>query len=275
VIPQEFTYERPETVEEAVAALQRHGDDAQLLAGGHSLIPMMKLRLAAPEVVVDIGRISTLRGIRETPDGLTIGALTRHADVVNSAIVQRTCPVLAQAAGGIGDRQVRARGTIGGALAHADPHGDLPAVLLALGGSVEAQGPNGTRAIAADDLFVDYLTTSLEPDEILTSVRVPAAARGAYVKFNRRAQDWAIVGVCAVIDGASTRIGVTGVGSRPMRATAAEQAFTGANPAEAAALAAEGLSPDTDVAGSAEYRLHLVKVLTERALEEAASAVHQ
>jgi carbon-monoxide dehydrogenase medium subunit len=275
VIPQEFTYERPETVEDAVAALQRHGDDAQVLAGGHSLIPMMKLRLAAPEVVVDIGRISSLRGIRETPDGLAIGALTRHADVANSDVVRRTCPVLADAAGGIGDRQVRARGTIGGALAHADPHGDLPAVLLALGGSVEAQGPNGTRTIAADDLFVDYLTTSLEPDEILTSVLVPAATRGAYVKFNRRAQDWAIVGVCAVIHGASARIGVTGVGSRPMRATAAEQAFTGSNAAEAAALAAEGLSPDTDVAGSAEYRLHLVKVLTERALEEAASAVHE
>jgi aerobic carbon-monoxide dehydrogenase medium subunit len=275
VIPQEFTYERPETVEDAVAALQRHGDDAQVLAGGHSLIPMMKLRLAAPEVVVDIGRISSLRGIRETPDGLAIGALTRHADVASSDVVRRTCPVLADAAGGIGDRQVRARGTIGGALAHADPHGDLPAVLLALGGSVEAQGPNGTRTIAADDLFVDYLTTSLEPDEILTSVLVPAATRGAYVKFNRRAQDWAIVGVCAVIHGASARIGVTGVGSRPMRATAAEQAFTGSNAAEAAALAAEGLSPDTDVAGSAEYRLHLVKVLTERALEEAASAVHE
>ncbi len=275
MIPQEFTYERPETVEDAVAALQRHGDDAQVLAGGHSLIPMMKLRLAAPEVVVDIGRISSLRGIRETPDGLAIGALTRHADVASSDVVRRTCPVLADAAGGIGDRQVRARGTIGGALAHADPHGDLPAVLLALGGSVEAQGPNGTRTIAADDLFVDYLTTSLEPDEILTSVLVPAATRGAYVKFNRRAQDWAIVGVCAVIHEASARIGVTGVGSRPMRATAAEQAFTGSNAAEAAALAAEGLSPDTDVAGSAEYRLHLVKVLTERALEEAASAVHE
>ncbi len=201
MIPQEFTYERPETVADALAALERHGGDARVLAGGHSLIPMMKLRIAAPEVLVDIGRIAELSGIRETGDGLTIGALTRHADVASSELVQRVAPVLAQAAAGIGDRQVRARGTIGGALAHADPHGDLPAVLLALGGSVEVQGPNGSRTIAADDLFVSLMTTSLEPGEILTAVHVPAAPHGAYVKFTRRAQDWAIIGVCAVVNG--------------------------------------------------------------------------
>lgn len=269
MIPQEFTYERPETVADALAALERHGGDARVLAGGHSLIPMMKLRIAAPEVLVDIGRIAELSGIRETGDGLTIGALTRHADVASSELVQRVAPVLAQAAAGIGDRQVRARGTIGGALAHADPHGDLPAVLLALGGSVEVQGPNGSRTIAADDLFVSLMTTSLEPGEILTAVHVPAAPHGAYVKFTRRAQDWAIIGVCAVVNGGSARIGITGAGLHAVRATAAENAYDGSNAEAAAGLAAEGLTPGSDVAGSAEYRLHLTKVLTRRALEEA------
>ena len=272
MITQPFEYERAETVEDAVGALQRHGDGARLLAGGHSLIPMMKLRLAAPEVLVDIGGISRLRGVSETPDGLAIGALTRHDEVAASDIIRRGCPVLAAAAGGIGDRQVRARGTIGGAIAQADPHGDLPAVLLALDGSVEVQGPNGGRTIAAADLFKGFLTTVLALVEILTEVRVPSGTRGAYVKFNRRAQDWAIVGVCAVLDGSSVRIGITGGDLRPVRATAAEQAFTGSNAAEAAELAAEGLNPTSDVAGSAEYRRHLVKVLTKRALEEAARA---
>ena len=160
-------------VEDAVGALQRHGEGARLLAGGHSLIPMMKLRLAAPEVLVDIGGISKLRGVSETPDGIAIGALTRHDEVASSEIVRRGCPVLAESAGGIGDRQVRARGTIGGAIAQADPHGDLPAVLLALDGSVEVQGPNGGRTIAAADLFRGFLTTALEPGEMLTVVRVP------------------------------------------------------------------------------------------------------
>ncbi len=271
MITHAFEYERAETVEDAVGALQRHGEGARLLAGGHSLIPMMKLRLAAPEVLIDIGGISKLRGVSETPDGIAIGALTRHNEVAASEIVRRGCPVLAEAAAGIGDRQVRARGTIGGAIAQADPHGDLPAVLLALDGSVEVQGPNGGRTIAAADLFKGFLTTALEPGEMLTMVRVPTGVRGAYVKFNRRAQDWAIVGVCAVRDGASVRIAITGADLRPVRATAAEQAFNGSNAAEAAELAAEGLTPTGDVAGSAEYRLHLVKVLTKRALEATAS----
>ncbi len=270
MIPTEFAYERPRTVAEAVALLEEHGDGAQVLAGGHSLVPMMKLRLAAPDMVVDIGSISSLRGIRSTDRELAIGALTRHADVASSDLVRQACPVLAAAAAGIGDMQVRARGTIGGALAHADPHGDLPAVLLALGGEVTADGPGGSRTIAADDLFVDYLTTALSADEILTEVRVPKAAHASYVKFNRRAQDWAVVGVAAVISGSSVRIAITGVGSTPMRAPAAEAAFNGSNSAEAAKLAPQGLNPPSDNAASGEYRLHLVEVLTRRALEEAA-----
>src|SRR5690242_10223412 len=231
---------------------------------------MMKLRLAAPDVLVDIGGIASLRGIRESDGGIAIGALTRHADVAESEIVRRGCPILASAAAGIGDMQVRARGTLGGSLANADPHGDMPAVLLALEGEVTAEGPNGSRTIAAADLFVDYLTTSLSSDEILTEVRVPNGVRGAYVKFNRRAQDWAIVGVAAVLDGDAARIAITGVGARPVRATAAEAAYASGGSAAAGAAAAEGLSPVSDLAASAEYRMHLARVLTRRALEQAA-----
>jgi carbon-monoxide dehydrogenase medium subunit len=270
MIPQAFDYERPQSVADAAGLLRKHGDGARVLAGGHSLVPMMKLRLAAPEALIDIGGIASLRGVSDAGSHIVIGALTRHADVAASDIVQAGCPILAQAAAGVGDMQVRNRGTIGGSLAQADPHGDLPTVLLALDGEVSVEGPDGMRTIAARDLFVGFLTTSLAPDEILTGVRVPEAAHGAYVKFNRRAQDWAIVGVAAVIEGASARIALTGVGQRPVRAEAAEQAFTGTNAAEAAELAAEGISPPSDTAGSAEYRKHLVRVLTRRALEEAA-----
>ncbi|HEY2790329.1 MAG TPA: FAD binding domain-containing protein, partial [Gaiellales bacterium] len=213
--------------------------------------------------------ISSLRGVTDAGAHVVIGALARHADVAASDLVRSACPILAQTAAGVGDMQVRNRGTIGGSLAQADPHGDLPTVLLALDGDVSVEGPDGTRTVAARDLFLGFLTTSLQPDEILTGVRVPKAAHGAYVKFNRRAQDWAIVGVAAVVDGASARIALTGVGPRPVRAEAAESAFTGANAAEAAEHAAEGLTPPADAAGSSEYRKHLVRVLTRRALEEA------
>jgi carbon-monoxide dehydrogenase medium subunit len=192
--------------------------------------------------------------------------------VAASDIVRRGCPILASAAAGIGDRQVRARGTIGGSIANADPHGDMPAVLLALEGQVIAEGPNGSRTIAASDLFLDYLTCAIAPDEILTEVRVPSGMKGAYVKFNRRAQDWAVVGVAAVLAGSSARIAITGVGTTPVRATAAEQAYASGGARAAAAAAGEGLSPAGDLAGSPEYRLHLVKVLTQRALEQAAGA---
>jgi aerobic carbon-monoxide dehydrogenase medium subunit len=270
MIPQAFEYERPESVADAAGLLRKYGDGARVIAGGHSLVPMMKLRLAAPDALIDIGGIHSLRGISDAGSHIVIGALTRHADVAASDIVQASCPILAQAAAGVGDMQVRNRGTIGGSLAQADPHGDLPTVLLALDGEVSVEGPDGMRTIAARDLFLGFLTTSLKPDEILTGVRVPKAAHGAYVKFNRRAQDWAIVGVAAVVDGSSARIALTGVGSRPVRAEAAERAFNGSNAAEAAEQAAEGLSPPADIAGSPEYRRHLVRVLTRRALEEAA-----
>ena len=270
MIPQEFDYEHPSSVADAIAMLGKHGGEARVLAGGHSLVPLMKLRLAAPDALIDIGGIASLRGITDTADSITIGALTTHAQVAGSDVVARGCPILAETAAGIGDSQVRNRGTIGGSLANADPHGDLPAVFLALEGEVTAEGPNGERTIAAADLFVDYLQTSLSADDILTAVRIPKAARSAYVKFNRRAQDWAIVGVAAVVDGAAARIALTGVGPRPVRAEAAERAFTGANAAEAAEHAAEGLTPPADAAGSSDYRKHLVRVLTRRALEEAA-----
>jgi carbon-monoxide dehydrogenase medium subunit len=270
MIPQAFDYERPETVADAVGLLKTHGDGARVLAGGHSLVPMMKLRFAAPDTLIDIGGITSLRGITDAGSHIVLGALTRHADIAASELIQSACPILAEAAAGVGDMQVRNRGTIGGSLAQADPHGDLPTVLLALDGEVSAEGPDGTRTIAAADLFVGYLTSSLRPDEILTGVRVPKAAHGAYVKFNRRAQDWAIVGVAAVIDGASARIALTGVGSKPVRAEAAERAFTGSNAAEAAEHAAEGLNPPADTSASTEYRKHLARVLTRRALEAAA-----
>ena len=192
MIPEAFAYERPESVADAVGMLREHGDAARVLAGGHSLLPMMRLRLAAPEALVDIGGIPSLRGITDAGQHLVIGALTRHADLASSEVVRSGCPILSQAAEGIGDMQVRNRGTIGGSLAHADPHGDMPAVVLALDGEVTAEGPGGSRTIAARDLFVDYLTTSLAPDEIVTEVRVPKAAHGAYVKFNRRALEAAM-----------------------------------------------------------------------------------
>ena len=269
MIPREFAYKRPETVADAAGLLRTHGDGARVLAGGHSLLPMMKLRLAAPETLIDIGCISSLRGITDGGSHLEIGALTRHAEVEGSDPVRLACPVLAQAAAGIGDIQVRNRGTIGGSLAQADPHGDLPAVLLALDGEVTAEGPDGTRTIAARDLFVGFLTTSLRPDEILTAVRVPKAPQSAYVKFNRRAQDWAVVGVAAVVDGDSARVALAGVGPAPVRAEAAERAFWGGNAADAAEHAADGLDPPADSAGSADYRRHLARVLTRRALEGA------
>jgi carbon-monoxide dehydrogenase medium subunit len=189
--------------------------------------------------------------------------------VAASDVVAAGCPILAETAAGIGDSQVRNRGTIGGSLANADPHGDLPAVFLALDGEVTAEGPGGQRTISAADLFVDYLQTSLSDDEILTAVRVPKAARSAYVKFNRRAQDWAVVGAAAVVEGSSARIALTGVAATPVRATAAEAAFAGGNAADAAEHAADGLDPPSDTAASGEYRAHLAKVLVRRALEAA------
>ena len=195
--------------------------------------------------------------------------MTTHRDVAESATIQSGCPVLAETAAGVGDPQVRNRGTIGGSIAQADSHGDLPTLLLALGGSVAVQGPSGSRTIDAGDLFTGYLTTSLQPGELITEVRVPKVSSAAYVKFNRRQADWAIVGVAAVIDGSSLRVAMNGMGLTPVRATRHEEAWSGGNAAEAAARAADGLRPIGDEAGSAEYRSHLATVLTRRAIEAA------
>jgi aerobic carbon-monoxide dehydrogenase medium subunit len=264
MIPARFDYVAAESVEHAIALLAEHGDDAKVLAGGHSLLPMMKLRLAAPEVLIDITRAG-LSGISVDGDELVIGATTRHADVVSSAVIKADAPLLAHSASLVGDPQIRHRGTIGGSLAHADPAADLPMALVALGGSMELRGPDGTRVVLADDFFAGYFETALDEGELLTAVRVPRRPDEpwGYQKFVRRANDWAIVGVAAV----AGRVALGNMGSTPLRATATEQALaSGADPAQAAQYAAEGTSPAADIHADAEYRQHLARVLTERAL---------
>jgi len=246
--------------------LAEHGDDAKVLAGGHSLLPMMKLRLAQPEILIDIGELTELAGVSANGDELVIGATTRHADLAASELVRAEAPLLAYAAGQVGDPQIRHRGTIGGSLSHADPAADLPMALVALGGSVELQGPGGSRTVSADDFFQGFFETAMQPDELLTAVRVPRrpGAPWGYQKFVRRANDWAIVGVAAV-DG---RIALANMGPKPLRATAAEEALAGgASAAEAAQHAADGTSPGEDMHADREYRRHLARVLTRRALE--------
>jgi carbon-monoxide dehydrogenase medium subunit len=273
VIPSAFDYVRADSVEGALGALAEHGDEAKLLAGGHSLLPLMKLRLAAPSVLVDIGRLSDLSYVRDAGDHVAIGGLTRHRDLETSDLLAAEAPILRHAAGQVGDPQVRHRGTIGGSIAHGDPASDLPAVLLALGATVVAQGPNGTREIPIDDFFTGFLETALEPTELLTEIRVPkvAGAGWSFQKFNRRAQDWAIVGVALVRNG-STGVGLVNMGSRPLRAAGVESALGGGAGAEdAAAVADEGTDPPVDLNASAEFRRHLVKVLVRRAIDEAAT----
>jgi carbon-monoxide dehydrogenase medium subunit len=265
VIPAPFDYVAADTASEAIALLAEHGEDAKLLAGGHSLLPMMKLRLAAPEVLIDIGRIEELAGVTTIGDELIIGATTRHAQVATSPLVRADAPLLAHAAAQVGDPQIRHRGTIGGSLAHADPAADLPMALVALGGSVDLRGPDGTRTVSADDFFAGYFETALEPGELLTMVRVPRrpGQPWGYQKFVRRANDWAIVGVAAT----GGRIALASMGPVPLRARAAEAALAaGGSPAEAAALAAEGTSPGEDMHADRAYRQHLARVLTARAL---------
>jgi len=266
VIPAPFEYVAAQSPDHVLELLGEHGDDAKILAGGHSLLPMMKLRLAAPEVLIDIGRLTELSGITSENGELIIGATTRHAELAASELVREQAPLLAHAAGLVGDPQIRHRGTIGGSLAHADPAADLPMALVALGGSVELTGPGGVRTVSADDFFTGYFETALEDDELLTGVRVPARAGQpwGYQKFVRRANDWAIVGVAAV-DG---RIALANMGPVPLRATAAEEALAGgASVAEAAELAAEGTSPGEDIHADRDYRRHLARVLTRRALQ--------
>jgi carbon-monoxide dehydrogenase medium subunit len=271
VIPAAFEYRRAASVEDALDLLAEHGEDAKLLAGGHSLLPLMKLRLATPPVLIDIGRLSELSFVRDEGDRVTIGALTRHRDVEVSEVLQAHVPLIAHVAGQIGDPQVRHRGTIGGSLAHGDPASDLPAACLALGASFRAVGPDGERQIAATDFFLGFLETALGPNEVLTEISVGKTdgAGWSFQKFNRRAQDWAIVGV-ATVAGAYTRVGLINMGPVPLRAAAVEEALAaGASAAEAASRAADGLDPPADINASPEYRAHLARVLVRRALEGA------
>jgi carbon-monoxide dehydrogenase medium subunit len=273
VIPASFDYVRADNADHAIKLLTEHGDDAKLLAGGHSLLPLMKLRLATPSVLVDVGRLSDLSYIRDAGDHVAVGALTRHHDLEHSDLLGSDVPLLRHAAGQVGDPQVRHRGTIGGSIAHGDPASDLPAVLLALRATMVAQGPNGTREIGVDDFFTGFLETALAPDELLTEIRVPKAngAGWSFQKFNRRAQDWAIVGVACVKNG-STGIGLVNMGPTPLRATAAENAASGgASASDAANVADQDTEPPADLNASEEFRRHLVKVLVRRALEEANS----
>lgn len=270
MIPAAFDYKKAGSSEEAVALIVEHGDEAKLLAGGHSLIPMMKLRLAVPSVLVDIAGVEDLSYIDDRGDHIAIGALTKHRSLETSDLLIAECPLLAHVASKVGDPQVRHRGTLGGSLAHSDPASDLPAAVLALGGSLVAEGPNGQREIGVADFFTGYFESALSDDEMLTEVRVPKApgASWSYQKFNRRAQDWAIVGVAAVEVHGAAQIALVNMGSTPLRAEAVEAALAGgAGAAEAAEAAADGTDAPTDLNASPEYRDHLARVLTKRALE--------
>jgi aerobic carbon-monoxide dehydrogenase medium subunit len=271
MIPAAFDYKRASSADEAVELLVEHGDDAKLLAGGMSLLPLMKLRLATPAVVVDVGRLRDLSYVRDAGDHVGIGALTRHRDLETSDVLGQHCAVLRSIAHEVGDPQVRHRGTIGGSVAHGDPASDLPGALLALDATFVARGRGGERTIEARDMFGGFLETALAPDELLTEIRVPKTGPGgfSYQKFQRRAQDWAIVGVVAVRDGAA-RVGLVNMGPTPLRAGAVEEALAGgASVAEAAERAAEGTEPPSDINASPEYREHLARVLVRRALEAA------
>lgn len=270
MIPAAFDYEVAESIDDAIELLGSR-DDAELLAGGHSLLPLMKLRFARPELLVDIGRLSELSYVREDGDRIAIGAVTRHHDVATDELLRAANPLVAQTAAGIGDPQVRHRGTIGGSLAHGDPAADFPAVLLALDAELVARGPDGERTIPAGDFFRGYFETALGPREVLVEIRVAKldGAHGAYVKFQRRAQDWAMVGVVAAKSNGSVRVAFTNMGATPVRASAVEEALASGADAEAAsAHAADGTSPPSDTFASADYRRHLAQVLTRRALEQ-------
>ncbi|HUZ09079.1 MAG TPA: xanthine dehydrogenase family protein subunit M [Acidimicrobiales bacterium] len=274
MIPASFDYLRAGSVEEAVTALAGHGEDAKVLAGGHSLLPLMKLRLATPSLLVDVARLHELSYIRTGGGQLAIGALTRHGELQRSGVVRQHAPILSQAASLVGDPQVRHRGTIGGSVSHGDPASDLPAALLALGATFVVQGSAGTREISADDFFLGFLETDLHPDEMLTEIRVPAqgSAGWSFQKFTRRAQDWAIVG-CAVVRGDTDRVALVNMGPTVLRARAVEDALAaGASSGDAARLAPEGTSPPSDLGAAADYRAHLARVLVGRALDEASAA---
>jgi aerobic carbon-monoxide dehydrogenase medium subunit len=280
VIPMAFDYEVAESVDHAIELLGQHGDESKLLAGGHSLIPIMRLRLAAPTVLIDLGRLDDLRYVRDEGDQLAIGALTRHRELLFNDLIKEHCGIVGWTAGLLGDPSVQHRGTIGGTLAHGDPSGDMPSVITALEGELVIKGPDGERTVKAADFFQDYLMTDLGEREVVTEVRVPKLGSNtgwSYKKFSRRSQDWATVGVAAVVERSngsigSARIALTAMGSTPIRASAVEQALSGASAdavAEAAQSADEGTSPASDDAASAEFRRHLARVWTRRAVEEA------
>jgi carbon-monoxide dehydrogenase medium subunit len=283
MIPVKFDYVRPGSLDEAVTALAGGGEDAKVIAGGQSLLPLLRLRLAYPELLVDVGGVAELRGVTDAGDALVIGAATTHYQLLADPLIAEHCGLLAQATATVADPAIRHRATLGGALAHADPAGDLPAVALALDATLIARGPGGEREIPVADFFTDYLTTSLQPGEILTAIRIPKLGPGwgyRYEKFHRTAQSWATVGVAALArrsngSVAEVRIGLTNMGSVPVRARAAEDAAAG-GPAErdalraAADLAGDGTEPPGDLHGAPDYRRHLARVLTGRALAAAA-----
>ena len=278
MIPANFDYAAPESLEDALSLLSQGGGDAKLLAGGHSLLPLMKLRLSAPSLLVSLGKVPGLKGIERSNGGWKVGAMTRHSEIA----AESDMGVVAHSAGLIADQQVRNRGTIGGSIAHGDSAGDLPTVFLAAEGSVTAQGPNGEREIGATEMFKSYLTTAVGPDEVVTSVYMPSldGFGWGYEKFTRRAEDWAMVGVCALVKSnggtcEDVRIGLTHMGATPLRATAAEEALRGQSLspesiATAAEQAAEGTNPPGDLNATPDYKKHLARVLTRRALTAAA-----
>ena len=271
MIPASFDYKRAGSAEEAISLIAQAGDEAKFLAGGHSLLPMMKLRLATPSVLIDIGRVSDLSYVKDAGAHIAIGALTRHTEVENSSVLKQHVPLLAHAASHVGDPQVRHRGTIGGSIAHADAASDLPATTLALGATYVVQGPKGRRNIAAKDFYTGFLENAMSADEMLVEIQVPKmnGAGWSFQKFNRRAQDWAIVGVAAWRRGNESGVGLVNRGSTPILATSVAAAIAkGASVADAAAVAAAEAEPQGDLNASPEYREHLAKVLVRRALEE-------
>jgi carbon-monoxide dehydrogenase medium subunit len=274
VIPTAFDYAAPTSLDEALRILAERPGEAKLLAGGHSLIPVMKLRLASPSMLVDLARVPGLSGIRETGDGLSIGATTTHAAIANSPAVQRLAPALAQAARQIGDRQVRARGTIGGSAAHADPASDYPGVLLALGATIVLRSTTGERTVPAEQFFTGLMETAARPDEAIVEIRIPAAPRSVYAKFPNPASHYPIVGVAAAVKNGGVRIGVSGAAPVPFRATAAEERLAGGLDPDAISNAANAAHDGRELLGdlhaSSEYRAHLLAVMTRRALAQLA-----
>ncbi|MFS4491404.1 FAD binding domain-containing protein [Maribacter sp. 2308TA10-17] len=267
MIPAKFDYIKASSVSEAISLLDKHGDDAKLLSGGHSLIPAMKLRLSRPEILIDISGISGMNSITADGNEIVIGANCTHADIVNSDLINSDLNILAQTAKHIGDIQVRNRGTIGGSLAHADPAADYPAVVLACDAKIEVEGKSGKRTIPATEFFLGIFTTAIAEDEIITAIRFPKVANGNYQKFFQSASRFAVVGVAAVKEGDAVKVGVTGVAGTPYRATAVENAYSGNS--DAASHAVDGMEDElmSDHFADEEYRAHLAKVMVKKALE--------